>query len=179
MKRRKIIKTLFLAGGTMIYLPSCDWSASNISNAYDQLHVAEDEITFLRKLGEVIIPSSSDVPGSANLDLHDFVLVIVNDCLTNADQEKFMEGLRQFKSKVPLKESKREHDESAVSALQHIDEDHEPMIAYFTRTMKNLVIEGFMKSSFYMTDIMPYETAPGGFKGMVEIKDDEKINIYG
>ena len=179
MKRRNIIKTLFLAGGTMVYLPSCDWSASNISHAYDKLNIAEDEITFLKNLGEVIIPSSSDLPGSESLALHDFVLVIVNDCLSNTDQEKFMEGLRRFKSKVPMEQNQREHGEDAVSVLQRVDEKQEPTLAYFTRTMKNLVVEGFMKSSFYMTDIMPYAMAPGGFSGKVKIEEDDKINIYG
>lgn len=161
----------------MIYLPSCDWSKTNISTAYQQLNIKEDEITFLQNLGEIIIPSTTEVPGADELALHDFVLVIVNDCLADEDREKFMEGLRLFKSKVPLEDHKGKHDE-AVSMMQKMDDDS-PELSHFTRIMKNLVIEGFMKSSFYMTDIMPYDMTPGSFSGKVKIQDNDKINIYG
>jgi len=46
-------------------------------------------------------------------------------------------------------------------------------------TVKNLTMQGFTSSKYFMTEIMPYEMFPGGFKGKVKIQPGEKVNIYG
>ena len=105
MDRREALKALAVATGGMVLVPSCNFSKEDILSAYSKLQITPTQVKLLAAVADAIIPAGS-LKGSADLMVHDFILVMVNDCLKPEEQQKFISGLSSFDSYAILKAGK-------------------------------------------------------------------------
>src|SRR6185312_17543087 len=102
MNRRTVIKNLALIIGGAALLPSC---LRDDGTAYLQLkHINIDarQQKLIADIAETIIPKTG-TPGAMDLNLHLFVLKMLDDCYTKKDQQAFLVGLGQFNAMVNTK----------------------------------------------------------------------------
>ncbi len=196
MNRRDILKQLAILSGGIMLVPSCDFSKNDILQAYDELQITADHKATLQKLCNTIIPGDEKHKGAKELEISDFVLVMINDCYSPDDQQKFTEGLKKLdqysneQTRQNFQSMSSDHALELVShILSHSDPDPEnsddqvvidfEQIRYCARTTKQLTIQGYMASEYIMKEVMPYELVPGKFHGKVRIDENKKVNIYG
>lgn len=189
MKRRELLSQLSIVVAGAVYLPSCKFTREDVMLAYTHLNISSSELDLLKHIHAVMIPSDPVIMGASDLALEDFVLVVVNDCLEVEKRDRFVRGLQSFQahakemSAMEFESLSAEESEGLILKVLDREEEEEDGdgndAKFFLGTTKELLIEGFMRSEYVMTEIMPYEMAPGGFSGKVKILPGEKINIYG
>lgn len=196
MNRREVLKQLAILSGGLVLVPSCDFSQNDIMLAYDHLRVTKDNKASLQKLCNSIIPSDPVNKGADELELSDFVLVMVDDCYSPEDQKNFTGGLKkinkytQEQTRQNIWSLSQDHAEELLrSILQHPeieDKNREnaeaidfEQIRFCVQTTKSLTIQGYMASEYIMNEVMPYQLVPGPFHGKVPVDTNERINIYG
>ena len=191
MDRRIALKQLALFTGGLMVIPSCDFSKENILAAYEKLQITEDHKDLLTKVVATILPGG-EIRGAEELNIQDFVLVMANDCLSEEDQLKFINGLKHFDSYVKKKYGSRfgKMDQSKAEEVFNTvvnNEDKSPKkdgfdineLNYFLETTKRFTLQGYLSTEYFMTEVMPYKMIPGGFQGEKLIDPSVKINING
>ncbi len=184
MNRRIALKHLALVTGGLALIPSCDFSANDIIAAYEKLQITNAEKELLGIISNTIIPAG-EIKGALDIEVPDFILVMVNDCMKPDQQAKFMSGLRAFPDFVKnqagskfsnLSDNGRE--EIIKEGLIVEDEELAP-ISFFLNTAKRFTIQGYMASEYIQTEIIPHSLLPGEYNGSVLISDIQKPRING
>jgi hypothetical protein len=188
MDRREVLKSLALITGGMVLVPSCNFSKEDILTAYENLQVTPSLRNLLASVAETIIPAGN-LKGAADLDVHDFILVMVNDCLPEEQQKAFSAGLQQFDawSKKTASNSfeKLSADDKAkvittgLALDDKTEEEPEKSIREFLRITKRFTVQGFTMSEYIMGEIKPYKIIPGDYKGAVLLTDIQNETIHG
>ncbi|GAB3650402.1 hypothetical protein GCM10028791_17560 [Echinicola sediminis] len=185
MNRRLAIKQLALAAGGLALIPSCDFSEEQIIAAYDELQITASHEDVLKKLVDTIIPKT-DLKGALELGVHDFVLVMANDCLAAEEQKRFLNGLKNFEEYTKTNFGSRftkmdpSTSEATVLAILEKGEEEKEDYRYFLGTVKKYTLQAYMASEYVMTELMPYQLVPGPkFEGKKKIVPGEKVNIHG
>jgi hypothetical protein len=190
MNRRIALRHLALISGGLVLIPSCDFSSDDILAAYQNLKVTASQKNLLGAISDTIIPAG-EIKGALNLEVPDFILVMVNDCFTKENQDKFTAGLTAFpnyvqktlgkkyealstkeKEEFILTETKLEVDDTA-------DGKERANISYFLNSTKRFTIQGYMASEYIQTEIIPYSLIPCEYNGAVLITDLQKPRING
>ncbi len=179
MNRRSALKQAALIAGGIALLPSCNFGPQKVAVALNNLQLDPDHQDLLATIVETIIPSDQSTPGGATLNLHHFVLVMVDDCEPKEMQEKFVAGLKGIKSftkthldrSFPAKDQKKNEEMlTAILALNEAQEGTMPEAAH-VRTMltmaKGYSIRGYMNSQYVMTEKFPYKLVPGAYQACV------------
>lgn len=187
MDRRLALKQLAWITGGAILIPSCDFSQKSVLEAYQKLQVTEAERETLAHVTNTIFPGVH-LKKADEIGLADFVLVMANDCLSEAEQIDFCTGLRAFDSfsKKTFKKTfgKMNTSESADAfrTTMEMEADNNSAIASvksFLGITKRFALQGYLTSNYYMTEIMPYKMIPGGFVGSKLVTEIERINPNG
>lgn len=180
MDRRTALKqATFLIAGTTI-LPSCMFDSDRVSLALNNLDIQPELEKLLAEIAETIIPPT-DTPGAKELNVHHFVLVMVDDCQEKPD--RFASGLKQFDpfthfyyEKSFAACSRQEREELIAGILEqnpvfsrNSKTGHEEVREFLSLT-KQYTIQGYLKSQYVMTEIFPYQLVPGHFTGCVNNK---------
>jgi Gluconate 2-dehydrogenase subunit 3 len=172
MQRRTVIKNfIYIAGGALL-LPSCLQEQQGASIPLKNLRMNGDQEKMLAEVVGTIIPTT-DTPGAKDLGVHQFAMIMMDDCHSKEDQEAFVKGLDEvdklakkkynnsfIKSSVP----QREELLTAIEKKQGSGEEQK-----FYKMVKNLTIQGYLNSKYVMTNINKYELVPGRFKGCVPV----------
>jgi hypothetical protein len=185
MHRRKALKNLGLLSGSMILFPSCDFSKENVSKVMNNMQVTETQESLLKSLVETLIPKT-DSPGGLDLNLDEFVWVMVDDCLPKDEQDSFMKGLSSFESTYKnfsgnsFLESDQEQRALIMSQMTNENSNKELLqdVVRFIEISKSYAILGFMRSEYIMTEVMPYSLVPGKYPSCRNVDPNGKINIY-
>ena len=103
MNRRTAIKQLFIVAGGLTILSSClnDGGASIVLN---KLKISAADEQFLGDLADILIPKT-DTPGGKDLNLHLFVMKMVDDCESPENQQKFVGGFNKLRKQLNLTDS--------------------------------------------------------------------------
>jgi len=174
MERRLFIKQVLIMGGGIAMLPSCMRDSGKSSIALDNLDVSLEQEKLLAEVSETIIPAT-DTPGAKELNLHLFVLKMLDDLYEKEDQKLFMKGLGDFADSAKDKYSKS-FQELAVPQKQEfllaIEQDKQapPAIAKFYEIMKGRTIGGYLNSKYVMTNLIKWELVPGRYNGYFPVK---------
>lgn len=167
MNRRTIIKQLFIGTCAVLVLPSCIQSDKDKRFVFKNIPISNEEETLLAELSETIIPEGK-TPGAKKLGLHLFVLKMANDCFTKEEQQIFMKGLTDAdgliatnykKSFVKCDENEKKLIVSDLEA-ESFGKDTSRFYALF----KNQLINGYVNSEYFMTNIIKYELVPGKYQ---------------
>jgi hypothetical protein len=199
MERREALKALALITGGAVFVPSCNFLKEDILIAYKNLQVTPSLQTLLASVSDTIIPAST-IKGAAEINVQDFILVMVNDCMATEDQQSFMLGLSSFNDyskKVGDKSFSRltpgekatvvevglaqkfESEEVPADEEAKIEHENQKAVLEFLKITKRFTTQGFMMSQYIMTEIKPYKMIPGEYKGAVLVSDIKKEIIHG
>lgn len=183
INRRSALKQLALLTGGVVLAPSCVFDSQRVSVALDNLKITSEQEELLAEIVETIIPATQDIPGAKKLDVHLFVLVMVDDCREKADQERFVRGLKQMDAFTLNRyghsfiEANQKERESILTDILDAtpaasDDSSSPQkdIREFLSMTKRYTIQGYLQSQYVMTEIFPYELVPGHFEGCVKTK---------
>lgn len=149
MNRRTAVKNLFIIAGGLALLPSCLREQGGASIVLDNLKITSDQEDKLAELVELLIPET-DTPGGKSLNLHLFVLKMVDDCHSPVDQQYFIDGLKSLKGNF-------EGFWKEESASQ------------FAEIVKKRTIQGYLNSEYVMKNKLIYELVPGRYNGAYKI----------
>jgi hypothetical protein len=190
MNRRIALRHLALISGGLALIPSCDFSSDDILAAYDKLKVTASQKTLLGDISNTIIPAG-EIKGALDLEVPDFILVMINDCYTAENQALFTKGFAAFPDYVKktggsnfekLDTKKKEEIIQSGAKLEGGDTEEgqtNKAISYFLNTTKRFTIQGYMASEYIQTEVIPYSLIPGEYNGAVLITDLQKARING
>ena len=185
MKRRIALKQLgFITAGAMV-LPSCVQQAKEATIALKNIIINGDQEVLLAEIAETIIPAT-DIPGAKALNLHHFILKMVDDCQDKESQQRFISGLSMVEKTVkekfdkPFDECSSEERKKFLVEIEQKNknakdgEKKEDLPAFYSLT-KRYSAQAFLSSEYVMTNVLKYNMVPGKFEGCVEIKDKNDI----
>ncbi|GAA4183532.1 gluconate 2-dehydrogenase subunit 3 family protein [Sphingobacterium ginsenosidimutans] len=160
MNRRTAIKQFFIIAGGLTILSSClnDGGASIVLN---KLKLSAEDEQFLADLVDVLIPKT-DTPGGKDLNLHLFVIKMVDDCESPENQEKFVSGFNKLRKQLNLANGK-ETENKLANLSDKTDEKT------FFDIFKSRAIQGYMNSEYVMKNKVIYKLIPGPYNGAVKI----------
>jgi len=179
MDRRSALKQMAIAAGGMALLPSCDLGPERVAVALDNLQLDVNQQDLLARICEIIIPSAENSPGAETLDLYRFVLVMVDDCHPQEEQDVFASGLKQVETfaKKHLDKSFSRDDQAANEALlaelMNLEEVPEAAqaslkdVQAFLALARRYTVQGYMSSEYFMTEKFPYKLVPGPYQACV------------
>ncbi len=174
MERRFAIKQILIMAGGMALLPSCLRDSGKSSIALDHLDVSLDQEHLLADITETIIPKT-DTPGAKELNLHLFVLKMLDDCYESADQKLFLDGLNELQDKAQDQFGKT-FQQLAVAErgklLLGVEQDKQasPALQRFYEITKGRTISGYLNSKYVMTNLIKWELVPGRYNGYYPVK---------
>ncbi len=180
MKRRTVFKHLAMASAAAWILPSCISDPKKVSIALNRLRITGDEEELIGDIAEVLIPRT-DTPGARETRAHIFTLVMVDDCLSKPDQEKYLKGMRAFPDEVvkitarPFQGSPATEQLQILTAFEGKLESAGEETRMFYETTRNYIIQGYTSSQYFLTEVKPYQLVPGpAYDGCALISNDPK-----
>ena len=197
MDRSQAIFSIAVATGGVTLLSRCSFGEERLPIALNNLKVTVGEEDLLKEVVDLIIPAT-DIPGAGELEVHNFVWVMMDDCASEDEQDRFMSGLRGF---IGLSDhiSEKSYDEMTpeerTSLLADImaretvediptDDAGNPSfdlsdVQYFLAETKGTTIWGFMQSEYVMKNVMPYSLVPGSSTGCATVDPTKRVNVNG
>lgn len=157
MKRRTAIKQLFILAGGIAIATACDAGRGKSTIALSNVKFTKDDENLLAELVEALIPET-DSPGAKSLNLHLFVMKMVDDCHSPEDQKAFVEGLKNAKV---IKGKSIAETQAYLNSLNNEDQ--------FFQILKRRTIMGYQNSEYVMKNKVIYELVPGRYNGAVKI----------
>lgn len=152
--------------------PSVDWKPVFLST---------DQATLVTTVAEIIIPKT-DTTGATEAGVPGFIDIMLKDCYTKEDQERFLNGLQAFDE-----EAKKEHGDlfntlDAPTQAAFVKKVHDAAIAEekgdnkpakrpFILMMKELTMLGFFTSKAGATEVLQYVAVPGAYKGCIPLSE--------
>lgn len=190
MNRRIALRHLALISGGLALVPSCDFSSDDILAAYENLKVTVSQKQLLEAISDTIIPAG-ELKGALELEVPDFILVMVNDSLTTENQGLFSKGLAAF-ADFAKKTAGKKFDKLSTKEKEDLiqnglelqpvetpEGENDKATAYFLNTTKRLTMQGYMASKYIQTEIIPYSLIPGPYNGSALISEIQKPRING
>lgn len=173
-RRTAIKQFIFISAGVAI-IPSCINDEGKASIPLKNISLSGSQESLLAEIGETLIPKT-DQPGAKDVGAHLFAMKMIDDCSTKEDQQKFISGIGAFenfakqKNGKPFAESDATQKDAVIAALDKVN-DSKDDIAFFYSKMKQLTIQAYTSSQFYMTKVHEYKMLPGKFEGCVPVKN--------
>lgn len=170
MQRRKALKNLSLSIGSAILLPSWAnaWKPGIASN---QKLISSNQELLLAEIVETIIPKT-DTLGAKELEVHSFIIKMIADCFDKKTQSLFQNGLKTVDEMATKSFQKifvdlnKETKLKVLNTMRLSDNKEEKA---FLNLVKNLTIQGYLSSEYVMTNLLPFEFAPGRYNGCVPV----------
>lgn len=173
MNRRLAVRNLALLAGSAALLPACQpqaGPAQKTSLPLRHLALEASHEQLLAAVCDALLPRTT-TPGAHDLGLHRYVLKMLDDCGKPAEQQAFVAGLKQLD---PLASQQLGQAFGASSAaqrqafLQRLDRAEAGLpaeVVSFYRTARQLTLDGYVGSKYFMTKQVVYELVPGRYNG--------------
>jgi hypothetical protein len=178
LDRREALKRILIVGGGVLLLPSCLSEESKTPLSFKNIPISDKEENILADLASAIIPTTQ-VPGAAEVNAHLFALKMIDDCYKKEDQKRFSRGLQQFE-KLVNKQSGNSFTEISPlekeELLKALEKGHNipKEVLFFYSTFKELCLQGYLTSKYYLTKVQVYQLVPVHFNGCVPVKNKEQ-----
>jgi hypothetical protein len=172
--RRIAIQQLLLIWAGAALLPSCLQDEKKVSIPLNVIHILPEEESMLADLAETILPKT-DTPGARDLSAHLFALKMVDDCYSKENQEKYMNGMKEFETFVKTKTGKSfsglsDSDRQSIVANLDKQKSSGNDMSFFYQSTRRLTIQAYTTCEYYMTKIRGYKMIPGKFQGCIPLK---------
>ncbi len=180
MKRRTALKNMGLLTGGLLFFPSCDFTEEKITIILKKLQISQSQESLVEAIVSCIIPDG-ELPGAKSLKVQNFVWGIVGECMTDEDLDSYLKGLGEFELKFNqvdgkyfAEQSQKERLKVLIDLTKNIKKGND--LQEFIQTTKTIIIQGYMKSQYIMTEIMPYKLIPGGYSTCETVDPNKRIN---
>lgn len=157
MNRRTALRQMFILAGGMWVATSCDFSSGSPSITLHSIDLDRSDEDLLAELVEAIIPTT-DSPGARDLNLHLFVMKMLDDCTPPEEQKQFIEGLERAGR---VQGDGLQKQQAYLTGLPEGD--------VFYAILKRRTIQGYKNSEYVMKNKLIYELVPGRYDGAVKI----------
>jgi hypothetical protein len=175
MNRRTAVRNIIIVSAGASILPGCTSSTDESSIPLKHIRLTRPQENLLAELTESIIPTTNNFAGAKDLKTHQFILIMVDDCATPADQKTFTDNMKAFEDAC-----KKKFDtvfvkctpQQRASLLKEMEasQDEKDQAAKFYKAVKRSTIQNFTLSKQYMTDVLKWKITPGSnFKGCVPV----------
>jgi hypothetical protein len=178
MHRRNALQNLALILGGIALTP--EMMAASLAKATERHHAAlplDDRLSLLAELAETIIPET-DTPGAKAAGVHQFVQVLVNDCMPTNEQDAFWSGLDAAQAactKMHGKAFEQCSTDQRAAFLRQLESDSKGKPApNFWQMLKGAVLFGYFSSEIGMTQALEYDPIPGQWIPEMPITPDTK-----
>lgn len=169
MNRRDVLRSLaIIAAGSTVAI-GCTPKDVIWEEGATTVSLSDSSAGFINSLSQVILPID-DINYNAPEPLGTFVQTMINDCRSQDDIISFGKGYDEYK--LYLKEvfntNLNELDEEQTNQLFAAVEDEESMpvnAKYFFTQIRQLSIDHFTSSEYYLTKYTKYEMVPSRFNG--------------
>ena len=175
MDRRSALKYLGVASAAAFVLPSCVADPKKVSIALNNLKINGDEEELLAQFASVLIPAT-ETPGAREVGAHHFALVMVDDCMDQEEQGKYLRGMRAFDAEVKSKtgtsftKASKEDRTSILNKLHGEKDSLSEDVKFFYKATRGYIIQGYVQSQHFLTNVKPYQLIPGPhFSGCAKI----------
>jgi hypothetical protein len=183
MNRRIAVKHVALLLGAVTVLPSCLSQTENREQTTSPLPNAltASQRQLVADVCETLVPRT-DTPGAKDLGLHLYVLKMLNDCTPAKEQQLFVAGLGQLEAAAQRQQG---HSFTAstpaqrASLLQQLDQqptNFSDELAGFYRIARQLTIDGYTNSKYFMTKEVVYELVPSRYNGHYPVSKVDLAN---
>ncbi len=173
MRRRTVLKNLFLLTAGALVVPSCSYDTSEASIPLRNIKLSGEDEKRLAEVSETLIPKTA-IPGAKDVYAHLFALRMIDDCYDKEQQQQFMDGLKGLDNLA-----KKKFDASFVKStpaqrealLTELEGGKGGDQFYdFYQMAKALTIQGYLQSKYVLTNITKYELVPGRYNGFAPVK---------
>lgn len=161
MDRRTALRNLFIIAGGLVLAPSCSREQGGASIVLNNIQISADQEDLLAALTEVLIPET-DSPGAKTLNLHLFVLKMINDCHSPEDQQAFIEGLKKLEQRY------RKGQGAVLANFWAAKSEGEE--STFSTILRRRTIQGYLNSKYVMQNKLVYQLIPGRYQEAVKIE---------
>jgi len=177
MKRREAVSTISLITGGAIMLPQAMLSGCDRGPyKYELFNWGDTDL--LDEIADMIIPSTTGVPGAKTANVGDFIQLYVTDCFKLTEQQVFLEGFQKFKITTETQFGDTFSSLTSEKKLQILDSleteskefqknvlPGEP--GHFYSLLKETVLFGYFTSEIGATKALRYLPVPGYQKGEI------------
>lgn len=172
MKRRLVLKQLVFFTAGSFFLPSV--FAKNGVEPLKNFNINPELQVLLASVAETIIPET-DTPGAKELNIHLFVMKMIDDCYEKVARNRFISGLAQINRLNETRYGKNFENSSASERLALLRDIQNKKIDnkdafYFFSVMKKLTVQGYLNSEYVMINLIKYELIPARYNGYFPVK---------
>lgn len=169
MNRRLAIKNLVILATGAAVIPHHLRSSNGPSIRLSSLPINASHEAQLAEIVETLIPAT-DTPGAKDLNVHLFVLLMINDCHDESDQKFFITGLDQVDIFAQEHCRKAFTDCTSSERFELLTKMKNkattpPELWTFNRLMRFRAIEGYRESEYVMTHVLPHHMIPPPYDG--------------
>lgn len=163
MNRRLLIKQLIVIAGGTILVPFC-LRSYNPNILFNHFALSAVQLDLIAQLSEVILPLEK-LGLISEEKLHLFVIKMVDECAEPQNRDFFISGLFELQAIVNDKyESKSLTDDEYIEIVEDLErEQFTGNIPEFYKIFKNELINGYINSKYFMTNVIKYELLPGRY----------------
>ena len=175
ISRRSAINRLLVLSAGMALLPACARRKDKTSLELANIRISGEQEEWLAELAETIL-SKTGTPGAKDLSAHLFALMMVDDCHTKEEQQAFASGMKRFDEMTRERHGKSFAGCSAgqkrawLTDLENKKEIPEEVLSFYG-SMKQLTVQCYTTSEYFLTHIQPYVLVPGRFYGCVPVSE--------
>ncbi|HEX4851184.1 MAG TPA: gluconate 2-dehydrogenase subunit 3 family protein [Puia sp.] len=186
MKRRKaIVRMAWLGGGAVAAYSGYKWYSITKSPDIDFL---KNHRNLIAELADTIIPPT-DSPGAKEAGVHDYIILMVQECTEKKTQNKFISGLKELidytQSQYGKSFEQCNHDQR-MAVLKYFEETGKNykgiagkiVNRYFGKsfftTLRDYTAEGYCTSEIGATKGLAYLYIPGKYIGCEPLQQGQK-----
>ncbi|MBO6523715.1 MAG: gluconate 2-dehydrogenase subunit 3 family protein [Balneolaceae bacterium] len=172
MKRRDALKTLVIASGGAVALPSWafGWKAEEMK-AFNTTFT-EYEISIISSIVDTIIPSNGEI-GGLSVGVDQFLVGLISRCYEEEFRGKIRANLYELDEAAGnahgkvFSECERKEQEELLLAMSSDDDENDED---FFKFMKDQTVRGFETSEEVMLNYHGYVMMPGYYDGNVDVE---------
>ncbi|HTR31117.1 MAG TPA: gluconate 2-dehydrogenase subunit 3 family protein [Puia sp.] len=181
INRRTVIRQLALLSATAAILPSCLGDRSKPDLVLKNFTLDGAGQRTLDRLAATLIPTT-DTPGASETGAALFMLKMLDDCSSKADQDRFFKGLHQLDDAsrnmygAAFADATAGQREAVLTAIGDRKIPGEAL-DFFYSTARRLTILSYTSSSWFLTKVQLYELVPGRWHGCWPMGQSQKSSL--
>jgi predicted small secreted protein len=174
MNRREAVKTTgVLISGVLITSASLTACARDTRRAGAPVLNAADQ-ALIEEIADTLLPTTPSSPGAKAAGVGPIINLLLTDCREPADQQRVVEGLKQFRNTVgdhfaSMSQANREN------WLRRIDSEARAAgESHYFPLLRELSLQSYFSSETGMTKALRYVMTPGKWVGCVPLQPEQR-----
>ena len=146
--------------------------------------LSQEEIKTVTAIADTILPKT-DTPGAIELQVPEFVDIMLKDCIPAEQQVTIREELKEFQEKVVSEYSNPFEKCSPDEKQQIIEAEEEAAYGVLNQSgkrsfylyLKQLVLLGYFSSEYVMTSLLNYTPVATRYEGCIPLKESDRLYV--